>query len=47
MKAFFAAGKGKSGYKKWKIKEPDMFLFYVQSREMPKNWMHAGVARKT
>ena len=48
MKAFFAAGMGKSGYKKSKVKEPDMFyfLFYVQSREIPKNWMHAGIARK-
>ena len=38
MKAFFAAVIGKSGYEKWKVNEPGVFyfLFYVQSREIPK-----------
>ena len=47
MKAFFAAVIGKSGYEKWKVNEPGVFyfLFYVQSREIPKKTV-AGVARK-
>ena len=47
MKAFFAAVIGKSGYEKWKVNEPGVFyfLFYVQSREIPKKPV-AGVARK-
>ena len=47
MKAFFAAVIGKSGYEKWKVNEPGVFhfLFYVQSREIPKKPV-AGIARK-
>ena len=47
MKAFFAAIIGESGYEKWKVNEPGVFyfLFYVQSREIPKKSV-AGVARK-
>ena len=47
MKAFFAAVIGKSVYEKWKVNEPGVFyfLFYVQSREIPKKPI-AGVARK-
>ena len=47
MKAFFAAVIGKSGYEKWNVNEPGgfYFLFYVQSREIPKKTV-AGVARK-
>ena len=47
MKAFFAAVIGKSGYEKWKVNEPGVFyfLFYVQSREIPKKPV-AGVACK-
>ena len=47
MKAFFAPVIGKSGYEKWKVNEPGVFyfLFYVQSREIPKKPV-AGVARK-
>ena len=47
MKAFFAAVIGKSGYEKWKVNDPGVFyfLFYVQSREIPKKTV-AGVARK-
>ena len=47
MKAFLAAVIDKSGYEKWKLNEPAVFyfLFYVQSREIPKK-PDAGVARK-
>ena len=47
MKAFLAAVIGKSGYEKWKVNEPGVFyfLFYIQSREIPKKPV-AGVARK-
>ena len=47
MKAFFAAVICKSGYEKWKVNDPGVFyfLFYVQSREIPKKPV-AGVARK-
>ena len=47
MKAFFAAVIGKSAYEKWKVNEPGVFyfLFYFQSREIPKKTV-AGVARK-
>ena len=47
MKAFFAAVIGKSGYEKWKVNKPGVFyfLFYVQSREIPKKPV-AGAARK-
>ena len=47
MEAFFAAIIGKSDYEKWKVNEPGVFyfLFYVQSREIPKKPV-AGVARK-
>ena len=48
MKAFFAAVIGESGYEKWKVNEPGVFyfLFYVQSREIPKNRLLELLAKR-